>query len=107
MSKPAINRKALNLLYIYTAHTFDINRLAGDANKENRRQIMSAIHGQRMPVSKSGIHAIACHFFLMAGSALDGFTCDRDRELKFAAWAKSIFDESPKLIDGQFRYTVN
>jgi hypothetical protein len=88
MSKPAINRKALDLLHIYTSHTFDISRLAGGAMKEARKQIVSALHGQRMPVSKSGISVIQRHFYLMSGISLEDCTCIRDREIKFAAWAK-------------------
>lgn len=86
---PAFNRKAFDLLHIYTAHTFDIDRLAGDANKEARRQIMSALMGEKMPVSKSGITIIEKHFYIMAGIKLADCSCIRDAEIKFAAWAKS------------------
>jgi hypothetical protein len=90
VTTPAINRKAIDLLYIYTGQTFQIGKLYGDGMKEQRRQIMSALHGRRMPISKSGVEAIRRNFYLMAGSALHGWTCEADREKKFATWAKTV-----------------
>lgn len=87
-NQPAINWKALDLLHIYTAQTFYFGRLCGDGMKEQRRQIMSALQGRKMPVSKSGVNAITRHFEVMAGDAIKGATCIRDAEIKFAAWAK-------------------
>ncbi len=84
----AINRKALELLYIYTAHTFDMDRLRGDSMKEQRRQILSALMGQRMPASKAGVSVITRHFYLMPGGVMDECQTDQQRQVRFTDWAR-------------------
>lgn len=33
--------------------------LSGDCNKENRRQVLQIVTGERLPLSRCGVHAVA------------------------------------------------
>lgn len=82
----ANTKEGLRLLGVYTAGYFDVWRLAGNARASVRAHIMSALMGKRMPQSKSGIHAIQEHLYVVCG--IEG-TCPADREDKLRDFAKA------------------
>ena len=51
---------------------------------------MIEIEGRNVPVAKCGVSELCKRFYGMAGSALDGYTCENDREAKFREWATRI-----------------
>lgn len=58
-----IPREAIKLLGTYTAGSFDVWALAGPAKASCRAHVMSALMGQKMPQSKSGVNAIIAAFY--------------------------------------------
>lgn len=58
---------------ILSSFRFDPWNLAGNANKEIRRQLLAAITGERRPLAKCGVNEITKEF--RAIGALDGATC--------------------------------
>ena len=77
-NKPENVRKALNLLRVYTADTYDIWALSGSSKASCRAHIMSALEGTRVPQSKAGVNALRSAFEGALGA--HGLT-PRDREL--------------------------
>jgi hypothetical protein len=59
--------------------------LAGDANVNARRAIMSTLAGHKVPRAKAGINAIRQAFYAI--SSITG-TCLNDQENKFIEWAR-------------------
>lgn len=94
---------AIALLGNATLGHYVIWDLAGDANKSIRQSIMTVLLGiGKIPVAKCGVTAMAKEFYELAGSALDGYTCEANREDKFTAWAKQMIADSGTLVFGRY-----
>lgn len=78
--------EAVRLLGAYTARQFDIWMLAGPAKASVRAHIMSALVGNRVPQSKSGVNALRDTFYTIAKPAGD---CPAVREDSFIAWCRA------------------
>lgn len=81
--------KATILLGFYTRGSFDIYGLAGPANGQARAKVLSALVGNKMPVSKSGITAIRSEFYSRA--AISG-GCDVEREDNFIEFCRALIE---------------
>ncbi len=83
--------EAVRLLGIYTAGRFDAWLLAGPAKASCRAHVMSALAGQRMPQSKSGVVAIRAELYrqsAIAGCDFSGCDCEALRERAFMAFCR-------------------
>lgn len=56
-------KSAIYLLNIYTGGSFDVWSLAGSSKASCRAHVMSALHGKKMPQSKSGVNALQAELF--------------------------------------------
>jgi hypothetical protein len=80
-------RVAVQLLGVFTRDRFQVDMLAGPANARNRVAVMSAMAGQRMPQSKSGITAIRAAMY--AALNIEG-SCQAVRDDHFIAAARAM-----------------
>jgi len=68
---------------------FDVYRLAGDSNKQTRKQVMELLTGTKMPVAKCGVTAIRETCWNLVPVQGD---CMAARESDFEAKANAILE---------------
>ena len=82
-------QKALDLFRYHTGGTFEVYRLIGDACRNRRVVILSALAGEPVPQRKAGINALRVAMWSLYNGI---YTCPADHEQKFIAWAKDQFE---------------